>query len=154
MRRQQTRTHIHTRRQLVKLLSLLKKYVVFLTGGTLGYLILNITHYLLKKNLDTFISYAIGLLIADLFTFAYHTLITFKKKDNIKVRFLHFSITILIISGLNWIIFSLLLIWSNMLELAIPDYLISLFVTGFLSIFNFLINHYLVFRSSTKKHSP
>ncbi|MBS3139741.1 GtrA family protein [Candidatus Woesearchaeota archaeon] len=115
------------------------KYFKFLIGGGLSLLIgLGITYIFTEFfGLWHMLSLAIAIVIEALFLFWYHSVITFRKKG----RFWLFIVVVLFISDLNWILVYIASVTWNF------NYLLSIIiVAGMVSILNFLINRWLVFK--------
>lgn len=117
------------------------RYVKFIIGGGLS-LILNLlvtftlTEYL---NLWHMLSFAIALGIEIVFLFAYHSLVTFRKKGHI----ISFIIIILLISGLNWMTVYFLTEIFHIL------YLIAIVIAALgISVINYFLNKKLVFKTT------
>jgi len=123
----------------------IRRYVIFVTGGLVGWLILIGSHILFRDNygMNPALSYGIGIFFATVFTFVYHVLITFRIKTNLQMRFMQFSVLVLIIAFLNWGLFSF---GRVVLDLPVPDTIMSFFITGVLSVVNFGINSIIIFR--------
>ena len=123
----------------------IKRYIIFVTGGLIGWLLVIGPHLYLRANFDisSVFSYAVGIIIADIFTFIYHRLITFKITTEWRRRFTQFSILIVSVGIANWALFT---ISRSVLDLPFPDVIISFVITGVLSIVNFLINRLFIFR--------
>lgn len=125
----------------------IKRYVIFVIGGFAGWLLLIGVHSFLggAYNLNPLLSYAVGVVFADIFTFIYHRLVTFRIKTNWRLRFAKFSVMVVLISIVNWGLFS---IGRVVLDLPMPDFVMSFVITTFLSVLNFGINRVLIFRHS------
>ena len=123
----------------------LKRYVIFLFGGFIGWVILIGIHEFLQKQSDPHpaVSYGAGIIAADIFTFSYHRLITFRIKTRWKIRFMKFTFLLIGLSAANWFLFSF---GRSVLNLPVPDIVMSFFITGFLSVANFIINRTVIFR--------
>ncbi len=152
------------------------KYVTFVLGGFLGWLIIIVVHLFLSRGIgvdirffgvDVQLSYAIGLIIAILLVFLYHRFLTFRMRSRWKRRLSYFFVTEVIIAVFNWLLF-VVGVW--LLGQYIPDFSfsfaftadeaeflasrfvlstdvqISFWVTTLLSVPNFLINRFFVFR--------
>ena len=114
-------------------------YFKFLIGGGISLLFgLGITYALTEViGLWHMLSLAIAIVIEALFLFWYHSVITFRKKG----RFWLFIVVVLFISDLNWILVYIASVTWNF------NYLLSIIiVAGMVSILNFLINRWLVFK--------
>jgi putative flippase GtrA len=123
-----------------------RRYFIFIAGGAVGWLIVIGLHTLFRDsyNVLPIFSYAIGLFFADLFTFVYHHFVTFRGTEGRwHRRFLQFSLLVVAISIANWFFF---FIARGILDLPLPDVIISFVITGFLSAVNFLVNRMLIFR--------
>jgi len=127
------------------LLAMVKRYFIFIAGGFVGWLVLIGLHTYFKNTygINPMLSYGIGIIIADIFTFIYHRAVTFKIKTNWQMRFVQFTIVTLLLSFLNWSLFSL---GRVVLDLPVPDPLMSFVITGFISVVNFSINRIIIFR--------
>jgi putative flippase GtrA len=123
----------------------LKRYLIFVTGGLIGWFLVIGPHLYLhnKFGINPVFSYAVGILIADIFTFIYHRLITFKITTEWRKRFTQFSVLIVFVGIANWALFTLS---RSVLDLPFPDVLISFVITGILSVINFIINRLFIFR--------
>ena len=122
-----------------------KRYAIFISGGFVGWLILIGTHRFVQGEfvLSPVLSYGLGMLFADIFTFSYHRLVTFKIGTRWKLRLLKFTIILMGISFVNWAAFS---ISRSVFNIPVPDEALSFVITGILSVANFLINRLFVFR--------
>ena len=122
-----------------------KRYSIFVFGGFTGWLALISIHTFFRDayGFNPLLSYAIGMIFADLFTFVYHRLVTFKVKTDWKRRFVQFTIIIVILSATNWTLFS---IARGIFDLPFPDIVISFVITAVLSIINFVINRLFIFK--------
>ena len=122
-----------------------RRYLIFVFGGLIGWLILIGSHIFFRDtySLHPAVSYGIGMFFAIVFTFVYHVLVTFRIKTNLQFRFVQFSILVILIAFFNWALFSF---GRVVLELPISDTIISFVITGFLSVVNFGINRVLIFR--------
>ncbi len=121
-----------------------RRYLIFLVGGTTGWLILIGIHTLLHgRGTHAAISYGVGDFVAVLFTFFYHRLVTFKIKTNWQSRFVQFALLTTFIAFANWGLFFLFRIVMNV---PVPDVVVSFLITGFLSVINFLFNRIFIFR--------
>ncbi len=132
------------------LFATIKRYLVFVFGGGIGWLIIVGMQALFIARWGEILSYWVGLLFADVFTFVYHRCITFKIKSDWKVRFVKFSVIVVLISVVNGALFSMA---SKYLDLAsfdvafVPGRVIASFlITLVLSIINFAINRIFIFR--------
>lgn len=127
------------------LLATIKRYLTFVVGGFTGWLIIIGLHTFLRDDfgLRPVFSYAAGLLFADIFTFVYHRFITFKIKSKWKVRFIQFSVVVVLVSVANWALF---VFGREVLNLPVPDFIMSFVITLFLSVVNFGVNRILIFR--------
>lgn len=122
-----------------------RRYMVFLVGGTIGWLILIGLHSLLhgQHGFHPAISYGIGDSVAVIFTFIYHIFVTFRMKTNWQARFVQFAILTTGIAFANWGSFY---IGRVILDLPVADIIMSFFITGFLSAVNFLVNRIVIFK--------
>ena len=66
----------------------LKRYFLFVFGGLIGWVMLIGIHEFLQKQsgLHPAFSYGLGIIAADVFTFTYHSLITFRIKTGWQIR--------------------------------------------------------------------
>ena len=129
---------------LRKLYSLAFKYLVFISGGLIGWVILiGSEQLLLRWGIWRGIGYALGLALAIVFTFVYHRYITFGVKSDIRERFVRFAPLQVLIAAANWVLF---LAMTDYLKLRISDVAASFIVTFVLSLVNFAANKLLVFR--------
>ena len=122
-----------------------RRYSIFVFGGFMGWLILIGLHTWVKNSfaINPVLSYGFGVFFADVFTFAYHRLVTFRIKTNWHVRFLQFTVLVLSISIANW---ALSAVGRGVLDLPIRDSVMSFLITGFLSAVNFMVNRAVIFR--------
>lgn len=122
-----------------------RRYATFLIGGTTGWLILIGLHTFFKGfyGFNPLVSYAAGLVFADVFTFVFHKIVTFRIHTNWKRRFLQFSALVIAVSVANW---GLFYVGRQVLDLPVRDFVMSFFITGFLSVVNFSVNRVLIFR--------
>ncbi len=114
------------------------RYVKFLFGGGLSLILNLIITYTLTEGLHLWhmLSFTISLVLEMLFLFAYHSLITFRRKG----KFLLFVIVISIISVLNW-----LAVYFLSVTLKI-QYIVAIVISaGTISIVNYLVNRKVVF---------
>jgi len=127
------------------LLATIKRYFIFISGGFIGWFILISLHTYIGNTygINPAYSYGVGIIIADIFTFIYHRFITFRIKTNWKTRFIQFTVLVVALSGVNWALFSL---GRVVLDLPIPDFIMSFVITGFISVVNFGINRIFIFR--------
>jgi len=117
----------------------LYRYFKFIFGGGLSLLLNLALTYLLTEYLQLWhmLSFAISLTVEILFLFAYHSVITFRKKG----KFIHFVILILFISGLNWLAVYLLSVILGI------QYLISIVIAALtISVLNYFLNKKMVFK--------
>ena len=123
----------------------LRRYFIFVSGGFVGWLVIIALHEYLQSRYGTnpVLSYGIGIMAADVFVFAYHRLITFKIRTAWKIRLVKFTSLLLVISFVNWALFS---IARSTLNLPLPDPLLSFLITGILSVANFMISRIMIFR--------
>lgn len=146
------------------LLATIKRYLVFVFGGGIGWLIIIGMQAMFLVRLGEVPSYWIGLLFADIFTFVYHQFITFKIKSDWKRRFVKFSVIVVLISIANGTLFSLAANAFDLtyFDIAFPSWLslgffggglvipgrilVSFVITVILSIINFAINRIFIFR--------
>ncbi|MAG15623.1 hypothetical protein CMO88_01025 [Candidatus Woesearchaeota archaeon] len=140
------------------LMATIKRYFIFITGGFVGWLIIIGMQAVFLASLGEIFSYWVGLLFADIFTFVYHRLITFKIKSNWKIRFVKFVIIVTAITLANGAFFSLTAASFDLAKLnlsiifleqtlMIPGRIIaSFFITFVLSVINFGINRIFIFR--------
>ncbi len=122
-----------------------RRYLIFVTGGLACWFMLIAIHSFFRDvySLNPAISYAVGLAFAAIFTFAYHRFVTFRIKTKWKTRFIQFSVVVVLFSFCNWALFYL---GRVVFDLPIPDYVMSFFITGFISVINFGINRIIIFR--------
>ena len=121
-----------------------RRYATFLVGGTTGWLILIGLHTFLKGyGFNPLVSYAAGLVFADVFTFVFHKIVTFKIHTNWEKRFIQFSALVIAVSVANW---GLFYVGRQVLDLQVWDFVMSFVITGFLSVVNFGVNRVLIFR--------
>ena len=116
----------------------INRYLKFIFGGGLSLVLNLIITYLLTEHFQLWhmLSFSIALGSETLFLFAYHSLITFKKKG----KFIPFIILIIIISAMNWIAVYVLSVIIGI------HYLISIIVSaGLISVINYILNSRLVF---------
>ena len=141
------RNILHYQRRLTgdSLFETLKRYVIFVSGGFIGWVILISLHELLQKQtgFQPVVSYGAGIIAADVFTFIYHRRVTFKIKTKWKIRFMKFSFLLIGLSAANWALFSL---GRGILNIPVPDAVISFLITAFLSVVNFTLNKTVIFR--------
>lgn len=137
--------HLQQRLTGESLFATIRRYIIFVFGGGIGWLILIGAHTFFRDNFgfQPVVSYAIGILFAIAFTFVYHIFITFKMKTRLKERFIQFSIVVVVISIANWVLFAL---GREVMDLQIPDFIMSFVITVFLSVVNFAINRIFIFR--------
>ncbi len=144
------------------LLATIRRYLIFVFGGGLGWLIIIGMQALFLARLGEILSYWVGLIFADIFTFVYHRFITFKIKSDWKARFVKFSAIVIVISVANGALFSLaaknfdLTYFDAVIPMlglfgggssVIPGrILVSFVITLILSIINFAINRIVIFR--------
>ncbi len=128
---------------LQKLYSVAFRYSVFVFGGLIGWVILiGSEQLLLRFGIWRGIGYALGLVLAIIFTFVYHRYITFGVKSDLKERFIKFAPLQVLIAAANWIMF---LAMTDYLKLRISDIVASFIVTFVLSLVNFAASKLLVF---------
>ncbi|MBI2664068.1 GtrA family protein [Candidatus Woesearchaeota archaeon] len=145
------------------------RYFVFISGGFIAWGLIALLYLFLNRFLGVgvAVSYAAGLVLADIFTFVYHRRITFNIRTNWKPRFIKFSVLVVALTFLNWAVFVFLVevlgvvvpelsssnailyksaqLFSINLKIA-SDIIISFFVTGFISVINFSISRIFIFR--------
>ncbi len=124
---------------MLKLLEL-RMYLKFIVGGSLSTLLNLAITYLLTEvgHVWHMLAFAIALGIEIIFQFLYHSVITFKKKGKATL----FLLVILLISDLNWILVYIISVkwrWHYLTSIILAALIIS--------IINFYLNRYLVFRS-------
>ena len=123
----------------------MRRYFIFLIGGGTGWLILIGIHtYLLGKGFHPAISYGAGDIFAVIFTFIYHIFVTFKIKTDLQSRFVKFAVLTTALAITNW---GLFVIGRTVFDLPVADVIMSFFITGVLSVVNFLINRAIIFRN-------
>ena len=120
-----------------------RRYFTFLVPGFLSWLFLIATHTILNEYYAAAVSYGIGILITLIFAFVFHSLVTFNVKSNWKSRFIKFTGLVALVSAANWALF---VMGREILNLPVPDFVMSFFITGFLSVINFLLNRIFIFR--------
>ena len=127
------------------LLPTIKRYFIFISGGFLGWLVLISLHTYLRNTygINPAYSYGVGIVLADVFTFVYHRFVTFRIKTRWQMRFIQFTVLVVSLSFVNWALFSL---GRVVLDLPIPDFIMSFVITGFISVVNFGINRIFIFR--------
>ncbi len=156
--------HFQERLTGESLFATIRRYLVFVFGGGIGWLIIIGMQALFLARWGEIFSYWVGLIFADIFTFVYHRLITFKIKSDWKMRFVKFSAIVIVISVANGALFSFsaknfdltyfdMAVPSGLLlglfggNLIIPGrILVSFVITLILSIINFGINRIFIFR--------
>jgi putative flippase GtrA len=127
------------------------KWGIFVTGGLIGYLIYYFVYRLASDHGITLgISLASGLVPAIVFTFLYHSFITFDEKAGWKARFVKFVPIQVAISALNWVVTRFTLSHFNFPDLVIgrfrfPDLPATFVITFLISILNFSITR-LIFK--------
>ena len=123
----------------------LKRYFLFVFGGLIGWVMLIGIHEFLQKQsgLHPAFSYGLGIIAADVFTFTYHSLITFRIKTGWQIRLMKFTFLLIGISAANWALFY---VGRSILDVPLPDTVMSFFITGFLSVANFIVNKTIIFR--------
>jgi len=122
-----------------------KKLIIFGFGGLVGAIINWAITYSLTENFDIhyLLSNLIGLTVNIIFNFFYHSHITFKVFDDTKRRFFKFLIFTLIIVALNILIIFILTEFFDIW------YLFSAIIaTLTIVIFNFVGNHFYIFRDT------
>ncbi len=127
-----------------QLIEIARKYVIFVTGGSVGVLIATGTTASLTEFFDWHprYSYALGLFFAMIFTFLFHSNVTFKNTTRWKTRFTKFAFLVVALAIMNWTI-------SSTLFEILPDihYLIIIVVvTVFISVVNYSVSRWWVFR--------
>ncbi len=144
------------------LIATIRRYFIFVFGGGIGWLIIIGMQALFIARWGEILSYWVGLIFADIFTFVYHRFITFKIKSDWKIRFVKFSAIVIVISVANGALFSVAAKNFDLanFDLAIPllglfgsagfaipgRILVSFVITLILSIMNFAINRIFIFR--------
>ncbi|MBI2143975.1 GtrA family protein [Candidatus Woesearchaeota archaeon] len=135
--------------------SMLFRYGVFVFGGFIG-LGFYYAGYRLAANrgIPLGFSLAAGLTPAIIFTFLYHSFITFDERSNWKAKFIKFIPIQVIISALNWLIS-----WQTLSHFKFPDLVVGRYrfpdfpaifvITLVLSLLNFAVTKVLVFK---RKH--
>ena len=127
------------------ILATIKRYLVFIFGGGIGFLILYGFHKFFRDSfgMNPLVSYAIGMVFAIIFTFIYHRMITFKMKTKAHERFIRFSLVVIVIAVSNWGLFA---IGRQVMNLPVADFVMSFIITLLLSVINFTINRIVIFR--------
>lgn len=156
--------HLQQRLTGEPLFATIRRYLIFVFGGGIGWSIIIGMQALFIAKLGEIFSYWIGLLFADIFTFVYHRFITFKIKSDWKIRFVKFSVIVVAISIANGAIFSFAAKTFDLthFDVAIPSalllgffgsglivpgrILVSFVITLVLSVINFAINRIFIFR--------
>ena len=127
---------------------LASRFLVFVTGGGLGWL-LNIAVTVLLSNFFgvwQMLAYAVGLVFNIAFNFYFHKHITFSISRTELRHSAIFAIITLAIVAANWL---LVYLFTEILSQNLPTFVfaaISFVVTMFLSIINFAANKLFVFR--------
>ncbi len=125
---------------------LLMKYFTFIFGGLIGWLILiGSEQFLLRFGVWRGIGYGVGLVLAVLFTFAYHRHVTFGMKSESRERFAKFAPLQVIIAAANWLLFV-----AATHYLHFSDVPASFVVTFFLSLVNFAANRLFIFHAEAQ----
>ena len=132
---------------LRKIYFLVKRYIIFIFGGFLGWLILISVTVFIVNIFQTrpYVGYSLGLTGAIIFAFSYHRYITFKQKTNWQPRFMKFAPLEISLSGLNWLFFYLVTEFLG-IGSGIGYITASFFITWFISIINFSLNRFWVFK--------
>ncbi|MBI2140938.1 GtrA family protein [Candidatus Woesearchaeota archaeon] len=116
-------------------------YFIFVFGGLIGWLILiGSEQFLLGFGIWKGIGYGIGLVLAILFTFAYHRHVTFGVKSETKERFAKFAPLQVFIAAANWLLFV-----AATHYFGFPDVQASFVITFVLSLVNFAANKLFIF---------
>lgn len=119
------------------------RYSVFVFGGLIGWVILiGSEQLLLRFGIWRGIGYAVGLVLAIIFTFVYHRYITFGVKSDTGERFLRFAPIQVVIAAANWLLF---LAATEYLKIPVSEIVASFFITFILSLVNFAASKLLVF---------
>jgi len=132
---------------LRKIYFVIKRYVIFIFGGFVGWLILISITTLIATIFQTrpYIGYSFGLTAAIIFTFSYHRYITFKQKTNWRSRFMKFAPLEMTLSALNWLLFYVVT-ESLGIDFGVGYIIASFFITWFISIINFSLNRFWIFK--------
>lgn len=132
---------------LKKIYYVVKRYMIFIFGGFIGWLILIGITALTVNSLQVrpFIGYFFGLVAAIIFTFSYHRYITFKKKTNWSVRFMKFVPLEGTVSAFNWALFYIVTEFLG-LDSGLNYTIASFLITWSISVINFCLNRFWVFR--------
>lgn len=118
------------------------RYGIFVFGGLIGWLAVIITEQLLlKAGVWRGIGYALGIVLAIIFTFNYHRYVTFGLKTESKERFTKFAPLQITLSVANWVLFI-----AATEYLGFPDIIASFAITFVLSLVNFAGNRLFIFR--------
>lgn len=121
---------------------LLMKYFIFIFGGLIGWLMLvGSEQVLLHFGVWRGIGYGVGLVLAILFTFAYHKHVTFSMTSKARERFAKFAPLQVFIAAANWLLFVAATGFFHFHDVAA-----SFVITFFLSLVNFAANRLLIFR--------
>ena len=117
------------------------RYGIFVFGGLVGWLAVIITEQLLLKvGVWRGIGYALGIVLAIIFTFTYHRYVTFGLKTESKERFIKFAPLQVTLSAANWMLFI-----AATEYLGFPDVPASFAITFVLSLANFAGNKLFIF---------
>ncbi len=128
---------------LKKLYHVAFRYSVFVFGGMVGWIILiGSEQLLLGLGIWRGAGYAVGLVLAIIFTFMYHRYVTFGVKSDLKERFLRFVPVQVVLAAANWLLF---LAATEYLKVPVSDVVASFIITFILSLVNFASNKLLVF---------
>ena len=132
---------------LRKIYFAIKRYAIFIFGGFVGWLILiSITTFITNAfQTRPYVGYLFGLTGAIIFTFSYHRYITFKQKTNWQSRFMKFAPLEISLSALNWLLFYIVT-ESQGIGSGVGYITASFFITWFISIINFSLNRFWVFK--------
>ncbi len=118
------------------------RYGTFVFGGLIGWLLVIVTEQaLLRLGVWKGFGYGLGIVFAIAFTFTYHRFITFGLTAGWKERLASFAPLQIALSVANWALFV-----SATHFFGFPDVAASFVITFFLSLLNFSINRFFIFR--------
>ncbi len=136
---------------LKKLYHVAFRYSVFVFGGLVGWVILiGSEQLLLRLGIWRGIGYAVGLVLAIIFTFVYHRHVTFGVKSDTGERFLRFAPIQVVIAAANWLLF---LAATEYLKIPVSDIVASFIITFILSLVNFAASKLFVFHKGASGKS-
>ncbi len=131
----------------------LRKYIKFIIGGGLGLLANVIVTFMLTEFMGVPFraSYILGLAANIIFNFIFHMVVTFKTKEKASIRFVKFVPLTLSIAAANYLfvrIFTELIIISLIAGIlgGYYKYVVIVLVTAAISVINYALNRYLVFK--------